>query len=311
MLGRRRLGRGDVDLTVLGYGGGALGRMASDEIADATLSRAWDVGIRYFDTAPLYGVGDSERRLGRFLPGKPRGEFVLSTKVGRLLGPAGEIIYDYSRDGALRSLELSLGRLGLDRIDIVLVHDIDAYTHGAGQPERMAQALAGALPALGELREQKVIRAVGLGVNEWQVCRDVAQRFDLDCVLLAGRYTLLEQGAAAEFLPLCRERGIGVIIGGPLNSGILATGAAGAGTYNYKPPPAAVAERVGRLEAALARHGVPLTTAALQYPLGEPSVASIIPGMASPTEVDADLAHLQAPIPAAAWDDLRQAGLIV
>jgi D-threo-aldose 1-dehydrogenase len=213
-------------------------------------------------------------------------------------------------DAALRSLEASLRRLGLDRVDIALVHDIDRWTHGEAQPRRMREALDGAVPALWDLRSQGVVGAVGLGVNNWQVCREVAQRADVDCFLLAGRHTLLDQEASAELLPLCRERGIGVIIGGPYNTGILATGSAAPGTYNYAPTPADVVERVRRIEGVLARHGVPLAAAALHYPLLDPAVATVIPGLASPAEVDAAAAHVARNIPREVWAELRMEGLL-
>ena len=263
MIDRRQIGRSGVVVTALGFGGGPLGRLATDTEAQATLEQAWEAGIRYFDTAPLYGHGQSERRLGSFLRHQPRADFAISSKVGRLLGPGSEIVYDYSRDGTLRSLELSLGRLGLDAIDIAYVHDIDRYTHGDDQPRRLAEALDGALPTLLDLRSRGVVRAIGLGVNEWQVARDVAHRLDIDCVLLAGRYTLLEQGAAREFLPLCRERGIGVIIGGPYNSGILATGAAGHGDLQLQ---AAAGRRRATRAAHRGRAGPPWREAADRGP---------------------------------------------
>lgn len=325
---RRLLGRSAVAVTRLGFGGGPLGnlgRALSEAEAEAVLAAAWDAGIRYFDTAPLYGHGRSEERLGRFLRGRPRDGFAISTKVGRLLVPAGDdaferhgfvdtpplrVVYDYSRAGTLRSLEASLRRLGLARVDIALVHDIDRRTHGAEQPRRLAEALDGALPTLLELRAHGVVGAVGLGVNEWQVCRDVLLRADLDCLLLAGRYTLLEQEPAEHLLALCREREVAVIVGGPFNSGILATGAGDAASYDYAPAPPAVRARVAAMARVLEAYGVALPAAALQFPLHDPAVACVLPGLMRPGEVRAALCGLAAPIPPAAWAALRTAGLL-
>ncbi|MFL5337043.1 MAG: aldo/keto reductase [Geminicoccaceae bacterium] len=317
MIGSRQLGRTALQLTCLGFGTGMIGRLDGsdgEDVAAATLESAWQAGIRYFDTAPLYGLGRSETRLGRFLQTKPRGAFTISTKVGRLLQRTGSgepgFVFDYGGDAALRSLEASLHRLGLGRIDIALVHDIDRWTHGEAQPLRMGEALDGALPTLLQLRGQGVVDAVGLGVNNWQVCREVAQRADIDCFLLAGRHTLLDQEASAELLPLCGERGIGLIIGGPYNTGILATGSVAPGTYNYAPAPADVIDRVRRIESVLARHGVTLAAAALNYPLLDPAVATVIPGLASPAEVDAAVAHVARRIPREVWAELRTEGLL-
>jgi D-threo-aldose 1-dehydrogenase len=317
MIGSRQLGRTALKLTCLGLGTGMIGRLDGsngEDVAAATLDAAWQAGVRYFDTAPLYGLGRSERRLGRFLQTKPRRAFTISTKVGRIVQDTGScepgFDFDYGRDGALRSLEASLRRLGLDRIDIALVHDIDRWTHGEAQPHRMREALDGALPALVDLRGQGVVDAVGLGVNNWQVCREVAQRADVDCFLLAGRHTLLDQEASVELLPLCRERGIGIIIGGPYNTGILATGSVAPGTYDYAPAPADVIERVRRIEGVLARHDVPLAAAAVNYPLLDPAVATVIPGLASPAEVAAAAAHISSKIPCEVWAELRAEGLL-
>jgi len=297
------LGRSGISVTTLGFGGGAIGNLSraiSDEEAAATVGAAWDAGIRTFDTAPLYGHGRSEQRIGHALGQRARCDFVLSTKVGRLLRhPAGEtfetrgfidvphleVVYDYRRDGAQRSVEESLQRLGLDRVDIALIHDIDRWTHGDRQPEIFAEALDGAYRALADLKAQGIVRAVGIGVNEWEVARDVALRVPIDCVLLAGRYTLLEQEARHEFLPLCVEQGIGVIVGGPFNSGILVTGPVAGARYNYAPAPPAVSERVGRIAAITQAHGVPLAAAALAFPLRHPAVSTVIPGLMSAEEV--------------------------
>ncbi len=324
-LDKRPLGRSGVHVTALGMGGGPLGKLVvadADSVASATVDAAWNEGIRYFDTAPFYGLTRSERRLGAALAKRPRDAFVVSTKVGRLIRPGGKpapeqypatdigVVYDYSREGAVTSFEESLDRLNLQRVDIVLIHDIDRWTHGDRQPEAFAAALAGAYPVLADLRAKGRVRAIGLGVNEWRVCRDFAERAEIDCLLLAGRYTLLEQEPVREFLPFCRDRGIGVIIGGPFNSGILATGAVDGARYNYLPAPDAILDRVRRIAAVTARHGVPLPVAALAFPLRHPAVASVIPGMMSPAEVAAAGAALRQPIPGDLWAELAAEGLV-
>jgi D-threo-aldose 1-dehydrogenase len=310
MIDERGLGRGSINVTSLGFGGGPIGwdtTKDAETAAAATLEAAWDAGIRYFDTAPFYGHGNSERRVGAFLSRRPRDSFVLSTKVGRLIKD-GQPIYDYSRDGTLRSLEDSLRRLGLERIDILLVHDIDRYTHGAEQPARLREALEGALPALAELKAEGVIRSFGLGVNEWQVCDEVVTHMPLDGILLAGRYSLLEQGARA-FLDRAAREGVGIIVGGPYNSGILATGAREGALYDYRPAPPEVLARVRRIEAVLARHKVPLPAAALHYPLRHKAVSAVIPGMIGKPQVLETAELFARPIPASAWNDLAEIGI--
>ena len=289
---------------------------------------ALQAGLRYVDTAPYYGFGLSERRVGDAVRGSPGA--IVSTKVGRLLTPLPEgadltgerhgfrspmpfePVYDYSHDGVLRSHEASLQRLGLSRVDILYVHDIGTVTHGPHHGERMAQLFDGnGLRALQRLRDEGTVGAIGLGVNEIDICLEVMRRAPVDVILLAGRYTLLEQSALEVLLPRCLETGTSVVIGGPYNSGILATGS-GATTakYNYAPAPEAVRDRVRRLEQVCARHGVLLGAAALQFVLAHPAVASVIPGLASGHEVHETVARAQAPIPAALWDELRTQGLI-
>jgi D-threo-aldose 1-dehydrogenase len=301
----RVLGKSGVEVTVMGFGGAPLGNMYqafSDAQAHATVETCYDVGIRYFDTAPLYGFGLSEHRLGEAMRGKQRDEFVLSTKVGRLLRPGdparldhGQFkqglpfaqVYDYSYDGVMRSVEDSLQRLGTWRIDILLVHDLDVWTHGSedARRARVEEFMAGGYRAMVELREQGAVQAIGAGVNETAACQDLAERGDFDCFLLAGRYTLLEQAPLDGFLPLCERRDIALIVGGAYNTGILATGATPGAYFQYAPAPPEIMERVRRIEAVCARHGVRLPTAALQFPLGHPSVATVIPGTRSPAEV--------------------------
>ena len=321
----------ELSFTRLGFGTAPLGnlyRALGEEEARQTLDAAWDAGIRYFDTAPQYGLGLAETRLNGFLR-QHRGERpLLSTKVGRLLEvsdplertgigkffdvPSRKQRYDYSYDGVMRSLEFSLERLGVDAVDILFCHDVDAFTHGsrAASDRRVAEFMAGGYRALAELRAARVVKAIGAGVNEWEVCETLAKAGDFDLFLLAGRYTLLEQEALQSFLPLCQARGIGVVIGGPFNSGILATGAKPGAFYNYEPAPPAVLERVTRIAAVSASHGVPLAAAALAFPLAHPAVVSVIPGGQTLPEVRQNVALLSHPIPAALWRDLKGEGLL-
>ncbi len=327
MIETRRLGRSGVEVTRLGFGGAPLGNLFSvvaDDTAEGALEAAWNAGWRYFDTAPLYGHGLGEQRIGRFLRAKPRASYRLSTKVGRLLLPqTGKVdggayvevpntlpVYDYSRDGALRSVEASLKRLGTSRIDVLLIHDIDRFTHGDEQPRRFKEAMDGAYPALSDLRAQGVVGAIGLGVNEWQVAESVARAADIDCVLLAGRYTLLEQEALASFLPFCVERQVSIIAGGVFNSGILATGPKAGAVYNYAPAPPAILDRVAALERVCKAHGVPLAAAALEFPMAHPAVATVVIGARAAAEVEANEALLAHPIPKALWSDLKAERLI-
>ena len=314
----------------MGFGGAPLGNMYAgftDEAARATVSACYDAGIRYFDTAPLYGFGLSEHRVGEALRWRDRDGCVLSTKVGRLLRPKDprqldggifkrilpfEGVYDYSYDGVMRSVDDSLQRLGTHRIDVLLIHDVDVWTHGSEEArrERFREVMAGGYKAMLKLREEGAIRAIGAGVNEVKACQEFAEAGDFDCFLLAGRYTLLEQGALDEFLPLCERRGIGLIIGGAYNTGILATGAVEGAMYNYKPAPPEVLERVRRIEAVCARHGVRLASAALQFPLGHPAVATVIPGTRSPEEVRRNIEIFGDAIPADFWAELKHEGVL-
>ncbi len=326
MIAKRTLGSTDVEVTELGIGGaplGAVGDRITDDQAAAIVHAARAGGIRYFDTAPLYGHGLSEKRLGAVLRELPRDDFVLSTKVGRLLVPIPEgerfagmrdaepvaIRYDYTFDAVRRSLESSLERLGLDRVDILLCHDIDVWTHGDAQPGIFESARNGALPALGKLREQGVVRAIGLGVNEWQVCSRVLDEMDVDCFLLAGRFTLLEQEPLDRFLPQCMAHKVSVVIGGPYNSGILATDDRRRATYDYKPAPEHLWQKAQTIRRLCESHGVDPRAAALQYPLRHPAVAAVIPGVSAMQEVETNLALIAADIPDALWRDLAAADL--
>ena len=316
-LPRAPLGRG-LPVTRLMFGGAPIGGLftpVADEAAQATLEAAWSAGIRAFDTAPHYGVGLSERRLGEFLAGRPRDEFVLSTKVGRLLVPTtGDVdgvesfygtpqrtrILDYSHDGTLASLEGSLVRLGLGRVDIALIHDPD--DHG---PE----ALEGAYPALAELRSQGVIGAIGVGMNQTEMLEWFLPRTDLDCVLIAGRYSLLDPSAAASLLPECRRRGVGVLVGGVFNSGVLADPGPGA-TYDYRPAAPGIVARAQRIREICASHGLAIGAAALQFTLRHPAVTAAVVGARSPSEISADAGYLTAKVPGALFGELEREGLI-
>ena len=311
-LGSRPLGKRGPQVTALGLGCAPLGnlyRAISDDDATAVVDAAWNAGIRVFDTAPLYGNGLSERRLGAALATKPRDEYVLCTKVGRLLreppagvrrdtifaeAPALDPVYAYSRDDVLRSIEESLDRLELDRIDVVHVHDPDDHED---------DAVGGAFPALIELREQGVIGAVGCGMNQWQMLDRFVQRVDLDCVLLAGRYSLLDRSGGDVLLPRCAERGVGVVIGGVFNSGLLADPDANT-TYDYGQAPEPMRDRARDLARVCASRGVSIVAAALQFALRHEAVSSVVVGAQTVAELEADVRAALAPIPPDLWPAL-------
>ena len=282
----------------LGLGTAPLGGLyetVDDETALAVVDRAWELGVHYFDTAPYYGSGVAERRLGAGLRGRLRDEFVVSTKVGRLLRPDASdwegAYFDFSYEAALRSLDESLERLGLDRVDIALVHDPD---------DHYEEALTGTLPALARLRAEGVVRAIGVGMNQAELLCRFAREADPDCFLVAGRYTVLDRTAAAELLPLCEERGIVVIAGGVFNSGILA----GGDTFDYETAPPDVVARVRQLRNVCARWGVPLPAAAVQFPGRSPTVASTLVGCRSVAELEEDARLFGLDLPAGLWDEL-------
>jgi D-threo-aldose 1-dehydrogenase len=294
-----------IALPRIGLGTGPLGGLfepVDDDQATATVEAAWNRGVRLFDTAPLYGSGLAEQRLGAVLRGVPRDDFVVSTKVGRVLRP-GEPdpnfpgapplgpVFDYSYDGALRSLEESLERLGLDRVDIALVHD---------PQDHVDEALAGACRALVRLREEGTIRAIGIGLNYVEPLLRFAREADVDCLLVAGRYTLLDREAVPELLPLCAERGIAVIAASVLNSGLLAGGT----TFDYGPAPAELVARARELEAICAPYRVPLAAAAVQFPTRHPAVSAVLIGARSPLELEHDLDFLELSIPDELWAEL-------
>lgn len=320
----RTIGKTGFCVSELGLGCASLagvGTSVTDEDARATLNAALAAGISYFDTAPYYGHGRSERLVGDALR-SVRSTIQLSTKVGRLLKPCAtpqppgspwpdalpmEPQYDYSYDGVMRSVEDSLQRLGLASIDIALIHDIDAWTHGKElQKVMMKTAMSGGYKALAELRSAGVIKAVGLGINENEVCLEALQQGDWDCFLLAGRYTLLEQSALDELFPACEKAGTSIIIGGPFNSGVLV----GRATYDYEAAPDEIMQRVGRIQKVCAAHDVELAAAALQFTLRHPLVSSVIPGPRTAAEFASLLAWYQADIPESLWSDLRSEGLL-
>jgi D-threo-aldose 1-dehydrogenase len=325
---RRRLGRSPISLTALSFGAAPIGnfmRPFDDASASHMVSQAWDLGIRYFDTAPSYGHGLSEHRLGHDLRERRREDYVLSTKAGRVLKPAApstidsglwvnpapfEAVYDYSYDGVMRSVEDSLQRLLTDHVDIVFMHDIDRYTHGEDQPTMFRRALDDGFAALVKLREEGVVSAIGFGVNEADVCAEAVKNSDADCVLLAGRYTLLEQDPLDELLPVCEARGVGVVLGGVYNSGVLATGPVEGAKFNYGPAPADVLERTERILAICRAHDVPLPAAALQFAAAHPVVASVCVGSRTPEQQADSAALLELDIPAQLWQDLRDTGLL-
>ncbi|MEU2284917.1 aldo/keto reductase [Streptomyces sp. NPDC013178] len=317
-------GGGAVEVTRLALGCAAMGnlyRPVTEETAHATVDAAWDAGIRTFDTAPHYGLGLSERRLGAALRGRPRDTYTVSTKVGRLLVPnqpgngddhgddlangfavpaTHHRVWDFSADGVLRSLEASLDRLGLDRVDIVLLHDPDDHAE---------QALREAYPALERLRAEGVVGAIGVGMNRSALPARFLRETDIDVVLLAGRYTLLDQDGLAELLPEAAARGRSVIIGGVFNSGLL-TGPRPGATYDYAPAPQPVLDRALRLLKVTERHGVPLRAAALRFPFGHPAVVSVLTGARSPEEVRDTVEQLSRPVPDALWDEMRAEALL-
>ncbi|MFE0462582.1 aldo/keto reductase [Kitasatospora sp. NPDC058965] len=317
---QRTLGSGTVRIGELAFGAAAIGNLftpVAEAEAGAAVEAAWQAGMRYFDTAPHYGLGLSERRLGAALRGRPREEYVVSTKVGRILEPLTTVDgddlangfavpathrrrWDFSADGVRRSIEESLHRLGLDRIDIVYLHDPDDHAE---------QALTQAYPALHRLREEGVIGAVGIGMNRADLPARFVRETDIDVVLLAGRYSLLDQGGLADLLPLAAAHGVGVVIGGVFNSGLLADPKPGA-TFDYAAAPAHLLARARELKAVCERHGVPLRAAALHFPFGHPAVASVLVGTRSAAEAADTAAMLRHPVPAELWAELTELGLL-
>jgi D-threo-aldose 1-dehydrogenase len=322
---KRQVGRTKLRVTTLGLGTATMGGSRipiTQHQGEAIVTAAWDAGVRYVDTAPFYGVGAAEHRVGDALREKNRDDWVLSTKVGRMLKPKTDttpsadgrlspmpfsVVYDYSYDGIMRSIEDSYQRLGLARIDILYAHDIGAYQHGVELNAQYLKILKDSgYKALEELRRTGVVSAIGIGVNEKQVLLDAMQFGDWDAFLLAGRYTLLEQDPLDDLLPLCQSRGTSIVVGGPLNSGILA----GRDTWNYAKAPPEIAARVEKIARVCAAHNVPLPAAALQFPLAHPAVCAVIPGPRSAAEFNENLPLFTTKIPAGLWSDLRNEGLL-
>ncbi len=313
-----QIGSAGLRVTRLGIGGapiGSLFREVSDYEAAATVKRGLELGLNYVDTAPLYGHGISEIRLGHVLKDVPRNSFVLSTKVGRVLNsvdeepvsphfeslPMLEPVFDYSREGTLRSLDESLQRLNLDRVDITYIHDAD---------DHWEQAIGETYPTLEDLRSQGVVGAIGAGMNQWEMEARFAREGDFDCFLLAGRYTLLDQSSLPELMPLCMEKNIKLVLGGPYNSGILASDLSPRAKYDYEAAPAAIIEKARKIKLVCDRYGVPLKAAALQFGLLNPVVAATIPGPRSVDEVEENFKMAQHPIPSDLWTELKEEGLI-
>lgn len=327
----RRLGKSGMMLPQFGFGAAPLGELftkVSEQDAEATLSAAWDAGVRYYDTAPWYGRGQSEHRVGRFLYRQPRAETILSTKIGRILSAprqrdrfdtgfwAGglhfEHRFDYSYDGVMRAYEDSLQRLGMNRVDLLLIHDLDVWHQGsqAMVEARLAQLATGGWRALQELKEGGAIGAIGAGINELGMIPRLLELCDLDFFLLALKYTLGEQETLDSELPLCVERDVGIIIGAVFNSGLYATGPVPGAKYNYADPTPEQTDKARRIAAVCESHDVPLIAAALQFPLLHPQVTCVIPGAFSPQQVGENLAHMRRDIPADLWAQLRHEGLI-
>ena len=315
----RRIGATDIEVTPMGFGGAPLGGLFTSvgaENAVNTVRRGYELGIRFFDTAPLYGRGKSERFYGKALSEFDRDSFILSSKVGRVLDPNDspsaeddiyvelppyDVVFDFSRDGVLRSIEDSLERLGLERLDIVLIHDPD---------DHWEQAITQAYPTLAELRSQGVVGAIGAGMNQWEMPARFAREGDFDCFLLAGRYTLLDHSGLEELFPLCEEKSVSIILGGPYNSGVLASDLGPDTTYFYERTPPEVLETARRIKSVCDRHDVPLKAAALQFGLAHPAVAATIPGPRTPDEVSENVAMASFDIPSDLWAELKSESLI-
>ena len=330
MFKKRQIGNTNLKVTELGFGAATLGNLyhvMPDEDAQKSIAKAMELGLNQFDTAPFYGFGLSERRVGNALRGYDSNDYIISTKVGRILEPCAkaedkygfcspmpfEPKYDYSYDGVMRSFEHSIQRLGLSKIDILYMHDIGRVTHGDDHDRLFKIAMQGGYKAMDELRSQGLVSAIGLGVNEYEVCEQAMDHGYFDCFLLAGRYTLLEQKAIESFLPRCLKENSSIVLGGPYNSGILATGVKREGViphYNYAPANEDIINTVRRIEDICQEHNVPLAAAALQFPLAHPSVVSVIPGLSSASRVETTALQMQHVIPSEFWSALKNAGLL-
>ncbi|MCV6548085.1 MAG: aldo/keto reductase [Cohaesibacter sp.] len=325
---KQKFGRVDLEVTPFAFGAAPIGnifRTIDEATSDAMIQRSWEAGVRYYDTAPMYGHGLSEMRVGHSLRWKNRDDFVLSSKVGRVLKPAkrsdidftpwvdaapNKMEFDYSYDGTMRAFEDSLQRMGLERMDICFIHDIDVFTRGSEQPEVFEQAMNGAWKALEQLRNEGTVKAIGVGVNEWQVCHEALKQRDFDCFLLAGRYTLLEQESLEEFLPLCEERNAAVVVGGAFNSGILATGAKEGAKYNYAPAPEHIMKKVAGIEEVCKKYDVPLPAAAMQFVVAHPAIPSFAAGVRTVEQLDRNIEWFTHSIPSDFWAELKQKGLL-
>ena len=323
-----QIGKCKIPATNFGFGTAPLGNMfakVTEQDAWTTMQAVWDAGFRVFDTAPFYGYGLAEHRLGDFLRTKPRDEYLLSTKVGRMLVPRCgkepldtffqsdypfDPVYDYTYDAAMRSFEDSLQRLGLDQIDILLIHDVDQHTHGDKQPEVFQTAMDGAALALKKLRDEGVVGAIGMGLNNWEPQQKALESFDFDTFLLAGRYTLLEQEAAKTFLPLCVERNVKILIGSVFNSGLLVAQDFDNATWNYQPAPKAQIDHAKALNEVCKAHDVDLAAAALQFASAHPAVGTVLVGARSKSEVEDAAKWSNQEIPTAMWEELIEKQLI-
>lgn len=325
---KNKFGRVNLNVSAFGFGTAPVGnifREIDENTSDDMFQRAWDKGIRFYDTAPMYGHGLSEYRTGYSLRWKNRQDYVLSTKVGRLLKPARKddidyapwtnagrfkVEFDYSYDATMRSVEDSLQRMGLESIDILYIHDIDRFTRGDEQPEVFKSAMDGSWRALESLRSQGIVKAIGVGVNEWEVCHAALEQRDFDCFLLAGRYTLLEQDALDKFLPLCEKRGAAVVVGGGFNSGILATGAISGAKYNYSLAPEHILTKVRQIETVCREFDVPLPAAALQFVVAHPAIPTFMAGTRTVEQLDQNLDWFSRSIPNEFWAALKTQNLI-
>lgn len=326
---KRALGRTGLEVTALGYGSAPIGdiyEVLDDATAIASVEQAAELGVTLFDSAPLYGQGSAEHRVGTALRRNPPNDLVLSSKIGRLLKPAPngrtktsrfvgglafDVIHDYGYDAVMTSLEHSLLRLGLPKLDILLIHDADPWAHGPEEgPKRYKEAMDGGYRALDELRKSGVIKAIGFGTNDPTYAAKFLRDGDFDCFLMAGRYSLLEQPALAEVLPLATEKNVGIMLGGVFNSGILATGPIDGARYNYLPAPPDILDKVRRIEQVCSSHGVPLATAAMQFCLGHSQVSSLVLGAVTPEEVTANVEAMTTKIPSDLWKELKTEGLL-
>jgi D-threo-aldose 1-dehydrogenase len=306
----RRVGKTDLTIPQIGVGTAPIGSSnlfsgGVRENATATIARAFELGMRFVDTAPLYGEGGSEEKLGNILPQYDRDSYVVATKIGNVVTEAKTIVKDFSRDAVLSTIEGSLKRMNIDRLDIVHIHDPDTH-----EGDGFKKALDTAFPTLAELREQNVIKAIGAGMNQWEMLYEFGKSADFDCFLLAGRYTLLEQHPLDTFFPFVQEKNISIILGGIYNSGILATGTVADAKFQYANAPQHIVEKVRSIEGVCAKHGVSLQQAAFQFAQAHPAVTSMIVGLRTVDEVNSVVAAQNAVIPAAFWDDLKQQGLL-